>query len=90
MGFRMRHFAIPKRVVGNDEPSGTHQRPYLAERVEIGAFVGIILWILGAIFSLVGIFRAPRGLAIAGTVISFIGIIVLITFFGALIGFASM
>ncbi len=50
----------------------------------------IILWILGAIFSLVGIFRAPRGLAIAGTVISFIGIIVLITFFGALIGFASM
>ncbi len=49
-----------------------------------------ILWILGAIFSVVGIFRIPRGLAIAGTVISFIGIIILLTFFGALIGLASM
>lgn len=49
-----------------------------------------ILWILGAIFSVVGIFRILRGLAIAGTVISFIGIIILLTFFGALIGLASM
>lgn len=48
-----------------------------------------ILWLLGAIFSVIGLFKAPRGLAIAGTVISFFGIIVLILFFGALIGIGS-
>lgn len=37
-----------------------------------------ILWILGAIFSVVGLFKQPRGLAIAGTVVSFIGVIILI------------
>lgn len=37
-----------------------------------------ILWILGLIFSFIGVFRAPRGLAIAGLVISFIGVIVII------------
>lgn len=42
-----------------------------------------ILWLLGVIFSFIGVFRAPRGLAIAGLVISFIGIIILITFIGA-------
>lgn len=38
-------------------------------------FLGWILWLLGAIFSVVGIFRKPRGLAIAGTVISFFDLI---------------
>ncbi len=49
-----------------------------------------ILWLLGAIFSVIGLFKAPRGLAIAGTVISFLGIIILILFFGALIGLSGM
>ena len=49
-----------------------------------------VLWLLGTIFSLIGLFKAPRGLAIAGTVISFLGIIVLILFFGALIGLGGM
>lgn len=43
-----------------------------------------ILWLLGVIFSFIGVFRAPRGLAIAGLVISFIGIIILIAFIGAI------
>lgn len=41
-----------------------------------------ILWFLGALFSFIGVFKSPRGLAIAGLVISFIGIIVLVAFFG--------
>lgn len=49
----------------------------------------IILWLLGAIFSIIGIFKAPRGLAIAGTIISFIGIIILIFCFAALIGLGT-
>ena len=48
--------------------------------------LGFILWLLGTIFSVIGLFKAPRGLAIAGTVISFIGIIALILFFVAVIG----
>lgn len=43
-----------------------------------------ILWILGAIFSFIGVFKKPRGLAIAGLVISFIGIIILFTVFSAI------
>lgn len=39
-----------------------------------------ILWILGAVFSFIGVFRRPRGLAIAGLCISFVGIIMLILF----------
>ena len=51
--------------------------------------VDFIVWFLGALFSFIGLFKAPRGLAIAGFILSFIGIIILLTFFGALIGLAG-
>lgn len=44
-----------------------------------------ILWLLGVIFSFIGVFRAPRGLAIAGLVISFIGIIIIIAVAGSVL-----
>lgn len=40
--------------------------------------LGWIIWLLGLIFSIVGVCRQPRGLAIAGLVISGIWIIALI------------
>lgn len=43
-----------------------------------------ILWILGFIFSLIGVFRPKRGLAIAGLVISLIGVIAILVILGAL------
>ncbi len=49
--------------------------------------LGWIAWVLGAIFSLIGLFKRPKGFAIAGTVISFIGLIILLFFLAAL-GFA--
>ena len=39
---------------------------------------GWIVWLLGLIFSLVGLSKQPRGLAIAGAIISLIGIIILL------------
>ncbi len=51
--------------------------------------LGWVLWLLGLIFSFVGVFKTPKGLAIAGLVISLIGIILLITVFGALLGGAA-
>ncbi len=42
-----------------------------------------ILWLLGLIFSIVGMFKPKKGLAIAGLVISFIGIIVICAVLGA-------
>jgi len=53
-------------------------------------FLGWILWMLGLCFSIAGMFRNPKGLAIAGLVISLIGIILLIFVFGALFVAASM
>ncbi|WP_083580581.1 zinc ribbon domain-containing protein [Bacteroides ilei] len=47
-------------------------------------FLGWILWLLGLIFSFVGVLKAPRGLAIAGLCITFISLIILIVFVGAL------
>lgn len=46
-----------------------------------------IVWFLGALFSFIGLFKSPRGLAIAGFILSFIGIIILVTVFGSLLAF---
>lgn len=43
-----------------------------------------ILWILGLVFSLIGVFKVPRGFAIAGLVISLFVLILLILVFGAI------
>lgn len=45
-----------------------------------------ILWLLGLIFSAIGMCKQPRGLAIAGLVISLIGIIIIIAVIGAIAG----
>lgn len=34
--------------------------------------LGWLIWLLGAVFSFIGLFRSPRGLAIAGVVISLV------------------
>lgn len=49
--------------------------------------LNFIIWFLGALFSLIGVFRRPRGLAIAGLIISFIGVIVLIVLLGLMSSF---
>jgi len=46
--------------------------------------LGWVLWILGLILSFVGIFKKPKGLAIAGLVISLIGLVLLILIFAGL------
>lgn len=53
--------------------------------------LGWLTWLLGLIFSLVGISREPKGLAIAGLVISLINIILIVLVGGmilAALGFA--
>lgn len=42
-----------------------------------------ILWFLGLLFSFIGVFKKPRGLSIAGLIISCIGIIIILTVIGA-------
>ena len=49
----------------------------------------VIMWFLGFLFSLIGVFRKPKGLAIAGLVISLIDIIIVIAFFGAMLSLAN-
>lgn len=45
-------------------------------------FLGWVIWLLGLVFSAIGVFRQPKGLSIAGLIISLIGVIILI-FLGA-------
>lgn len=46
--------------------------------------IGWILWFLGTILSFIGLFKAPRGFAVAGLVISFIDIIMLLFLVGGI------
>ena len=46
--------------------------------------VNWIVWALGFIFSLIGVFRKPKGLAIAGLIISLIGVIIIVTLLSVL------
>lgn len=46
--------------------------------------IGWIIWVLGLIFSIIGIFKVPRGLAIAGLVISLIGAFLLLVVFASI------
>jgi hypothetical protein len=48
--------------------------------------IGGILFLLGLIFSFIGVFRKPKGLAIAGLIISLITLIIMIIFAFALAG----
>ena len=47
--------------------------------------VDLILWFLGLVFSFIGLFKAPRGLAIAGLVLSFVLIIVIIIIWSSIV-----
>lgn len=40
--------------------------------------LGWLLWVLGFIFSICGLFKAPRGMAIAGLIISLVDLVFLI------------
>lgn len=51
--------------------------------------LGWIIWLLGLIFSFIGVFKHPKGLSIAGLVISLIGVILLIAVFGVIVGSAA-
>lgn len=46
--------------------------------------VGWIGWFLGLLFSFIGIFKKPRGFAIAGLIISLIGLVLILVVFGGL------
>lgn len=49
--------------------------------------LNFIIWFLGALFSFIGVFKQPKGLAITGLILSFIGIIVLVAVIGAVASF---
>ena len=51
--------------------------------------IGWIIWLLGLIFSLIGIFRKPRGLAIAGLLLSLLALIVILYMTGTIVSTAG-
>ncbi len=46
--------------------------------------LGWFIWALGLIFSFIGVFKKPKGMAIAGLVISLIGILFLLVVFASI------
>lgn len=51
--------------------------------------LGWIMWLLGMAFSFAGLFKAPRGLAITGFIISIFGLLLLLVVFAWIAGFAT-
>ena len=51
--------------------------------------VNWVLWFLGFLFSLIAVFKKPRGLAIAGLIISFIDVILIVAVIGAVAAILS-
>jgi hypothetical protein len=51
--------------------------------------LGWIVWLLGLIFSFIGIFRRPRGLAIAGLILCLLALFVILYFYGTVASLAS-
>ncbi len=52
-------------------------------------FVGWVIWFLGLIFSFIGLFKSPKGFAIAGLVISLFWIVIFVFLMGML-GLSSL
>lgn len=50
----------------------------------------IITWFLGLLFSFIGVFKAPRGFAVAGLIISSIWVVIVILIFGSIVGLFGM
>ena len=46
--------------------------------------LGWVIWFLGLLFSFIGLFKSPRGCAIAGFIISIIDLIILVALVGVL------
>jgi hypothetical protein len=46
---------------------------------------GQIIWLLGLIFSFIGVFRMPNGLAAAGLVLSLVGAVIFFSLLGSLV-----
>ena len=51
--------------------------------------VNWIIWFLGALFSFIGLFKRPRGMAVAGFILSIIDVILIAVVIGAVVGVAS-
>ena len=52
--------------------------------------LNIITWVLGLLFSFIGVFKAPRGFAVAGLIISSIWVVIVILIFGSIAGLFGM
>ena len=52
-------------------------------------FFGWVLWGLSLLFSFIGIFKKPRGLAIAGLVLSIVGLIFIVFLYAILVAMAD-
>lgn len=51
--------------------------------------VNFVIWFLGFLFSFIGLFKAPRGMAITGFMLSIIGFILMIIIFGGIMAILS-
>lgn len=51
--------------------------------------LGWIVWFLGVLFSFIGMFKSPRGCAIAGFIISFIWLIIFVFAVGSIASLAA-
>jgi hypothetical protein len=82
----------PKQVIiinqGVNKSNGTGTAGFVLALIALFLgwvpILGWIVWILGLILSFAGLFKSPKGLAIAGLIISLIDIILLLVVFAGI------
>lgn len=69
-------------VVGQKEKNGLGLTGFILSLICLfvswAPGVNVFLWILGVVFSAIGVFRKPKGFAIAGLVISLVSLLIII------------
>lgn len=52
-------------------------------------FFGWVAWVLSLVFSFIGVFKRPRGLAIAGLILSIVGLIFIVFLYALIAALAA-
>lgn len=89
---------MEERVINSEQSNGIGVAGFILSILALFLgwipFIGWVMWVLGLIFSAIGISKAKKikkgmGLSVAGLVISLIGVVLIIVFAGVIAGMAA-
>ena len=80
-----------KQAYGNKQHAKTYHRSRKTPSLFFGwiPVFGWVIWILSLVFSFIAVFKRPRGLAIAGLILSIVGLIFIVFLYALIAALAA-